>query len=264
MSEKRSPELRWLERGDGHAVVLLHGLMGEMDHWDGVLDILGRHCRALAPSLPIFDPALDDTSIPGLARHVLRLLDALEIDRFVIGGNSLGGHVALEIVLRWPDRVSGVILTGSSGLFERGFTRNVPHVPTREYVRAKMEEIFYEPAVVTDGWVDGIRRIVTTRATALRVLQFARAAKRHNVEADLPRVAAPTLLVWGKDDRITPIDVAERFHALIPFSELVSLPNCGHAPMLEHPTAFAEIVRDWLRDRTLGRTAPTPVARGGR
>ena len=264
MSEKRGPELRWLERGEGHAVVLIHGLMGEMDHWEGVLEVLGHGCRAMAPSLPIFDPALDDASIPGLAQHVLRLLDALEVDQFVIGGNSLGGHVALEIALRWPDRVSGVILTGSSGLFERGFTRNVPHVPTREYVRAKMEEIFYEPAGVTDGWVEGVHRIVTTRATALRVLQFARAAKRHNVEADLPRVTAPALLVWGKDDRITPIDVAERFHALIPCSELVYVSNCGHAPMLEHPTTFAEIVRDWLRDTAPRRAAAVPLARGGR
>jgi len=263
VSERRGPEHRWLERGDGETVVLLHGLMGDMDHWDGVLDILGHSCRAMAPSLPIFDPALDETSIPRLARHVLALLDTLEIDRFVIGGNSLGGHVAVEIALSWRERVSGLILTGSSGLFERGFTRNVPHVPTTEYVREKMEEIFYEPTLVTPGWVEGVRRIVTTRPTALRVLQFARAAKRHTVEADLPRLTAPTLLVWGKDDRVTPGDVAERFHALLPRSELVYLPNCGHAPMLEHPTRFAGIVRDWLRDTARYRVA-IPVLRSGR
>ena len=252
MDAKTSPECRWLERGEGDAVVLLHGLMGAMEHWEPTIDVLGEMCRAIAPALPIFDPALSEPSVPELGRQIVRLLDGLGIDGAVVGGNSLGGHVALELALRRPDRVTGIILSGSSGLFERGFTRNVPHVPTADYVRTKMEEIFYDPALVTPEWVAAVRHLVTTRATALRVLQFARAAKRHNLEADLPRLAVPTLLVWGKDDRVTPADVAERFHALIPDSELVFITNCGHAPMLERPEAFTEIVEEWLRE-TAGR-----------
>ncbi len=212
MSANASPELRWLERGRGDAVVLLHGLMGEMAHWAPVLESLSDVCRAVALSLPIFDHALSEVSIAELARHVVRLLDALEIECAVVGGNSLGGHVALTMSLTRPERVAGLILTGSSGLFERGLTRNVPHAPTAEYVRMKMEEIFYDPALVTPDWVEAVRRIVTTRATARRVLQFARAAKHENLEARLPQVTAPTLFVWGKEDRVTPVEVAERFH----------------------------------------------------
>jgi pimeloyl-ACP methyl ester carboxylesterase len=154
-----------------------------------------------------------------------------------------------------------VILSGSSGLFERGFTRNVPHVPTAEYVRTKMEEIFYDPTLVTPEWVSAVRRVVTTRSTALRVVRFARAAKRHNLEADLHRITVPTLLVWGKDDRVTPSDVAERFHQLIPESELVFITNCGHAPMLERPEAFNEIVEEWLRETAPRRAALARHAR---
>lgn len=255
MNAKTSPEIRWLERGDGEAVVLLHGLMGEMYHWEPSLEVLGDMCRAIAPSLPLFDPALPEASVPELARQVVRLLDALAIPHAVVGGNSLGGHVALEIALRRPDRVTGLILTGSSGLFERGFTRNVPHAPTPDYVRMKMEEIFYDPTLVTPEWVEAVGRVVTTRSTALRVVRFARAAKRHNVEADLHRITVPTLLVWGKEDRITPVEVAERFHALIPDSELVFVTNCGHAPMLERPEAFAEIVGEWLQETAPARAA---------
>ena len=253
-----SPEFRWLERGEGEAVVLLHGLMGEIDHWEPALEHLGGRQRAMAPLLPIFDPLLAETSLAALADHVVRGLDGLGIERAVVGGNSLGGHVALTLALRWPARVSGVILTGSSGLFERGFTRNVPHLPTAEYVREKMEEIFYDPELVTPSWVEAVRRIVTTRASALRVVQFARAAKRDSLEARLPEVAVPTLLVWGKDDRITPVEVAERFHQLIPGSELAFITNCGHAPMLEHPEVFAHIVREWLEE-----TAPRRAAAAG-
>jgi len=258
-----SPEFRWLERGEGEPVVLLHGLMGEMDHWEPALASLGETCRAMAPLLPIFDPLLAEPSITALADHVVRGLDGLGIERAVVGGNSLGGHVALTLALRWPARVSGLILTGSSGLFERGFTRNVPHVPTTEYVRTKMEEIFYDPALVTPSWVESVRRIVTTRASALRVLHFARAAKRDCLEDRLPQVEAPTLLVWGKEDRVTPVEVAERFHTLIPHSELVYITNCGHAPMLEHPATFGEIVEEWLRE-TAPRRRPATGAGGRR
>jgi pimeloyl-ACP methyl ester carboxylesterase len=237
---------RWLERGDGEPVLLLHGLMGEMDHWESTLETLGPFRRPIALELPIFDPDLTEVSVPALAGYVRRFMEAIELPPAIVGGNSLGGHVALELALSCPGWVDGLILTGSSGLFERTFTNRVPHMPTRAYVRERMEEIFYDPSLVTPEWVESIRRIVTTRRTALRVLQVARAAKRHNVEDRLGQIRVPTLLVWGKDDRITPTDVAERFHARIRGSQLVYLPNCGHAPMLERPDAFNAVVGDWL------------------
>jgi pimeloyl-ACP methyl ester carboxylesterase len=244
--ETTPTRFRWLERGDGESVVLLHGLMGEMDHWESVLETLGEFCRPIALALPIFDAGLTDVSVPGLADYVRRFMEALELPPSVVVGNSLGGHVALELALAQPGWVAGLILTGSSGLFERTFTRKVPHRPTAGYVRARMEEIFYDPTLVTPEWVESIRRIVTTRHLALRVLHAARAAKRHNVEERLGDVRAPTLIVWGKEDRITPPEVAERFHARIPGSQLVYLPNCGHAPMLERPESFNAIVSEWL------------------
>ncbi len=242
------PEFRWLERGEGDPVVLLHGLMGRMGHWEEVLDALGDLCRPIAPSLPILEEEMPEASIEEVGRYVLRFLDALDIPRAVIGGNSLGGHVALEMALSHPERVSGLILTGSSGLFERGYTRGVPHRPSETYVRQKLEEAVFDPRLVTPEWVESSWRLVTTRASAHRVLHFARAAKRHNVEDRLSCIEVPVLLVWGKDDRITPPEVAERFHALLPDSRLCSLANCGHAPMLEQPEGFSMAVADWLAD----------------
>jgi pimeloyl-ACP methyl ester carboxylesterase len=242
------PEFRWLERGDGEPVVFLHGLMGYMDHWEQTIEALDRVCRAIALSLPILKADLPETSIEEVGRYVVRFLDALGIPKAVIGGNSLGGHVALEMALSHRERVSGLILTGSSGLFERSFTRSVPHRPTGAYVRQKMEEIFFDPRLVTPEWVESVRRTVTTPASALRVIRFARAAKRHNLGDRLGSIEAPALLVWGKDDRITAPEVAERFHALLPESRLVFLPCCGHAPMLERAEAFNEAVTEWLAD----------------
>jgi pimeloyl-ACP methyl ester carboxylesterase len=188
-------------------------------------------------------------------------MDALGIERAVVGGNSLGGHVAVRLALRWPDRVSGLILTGSSGLFERSFTRRVPHRPGREFVREKMGEMFYDRRLVTPAWVESMHRALTEPFTALRAVRFARAAKRDNVGERLDAITAPTLVVWGADDRITPPAIAERFHSRIPDARLVFLRRCGHAPMLERPQAFAALVRAWLEETRLRRHAsPAPHA----
>ena len=151
--------------------------------------------------------------------------------------------------------MSGLILTGSSGLLERGFTRGVPHVPTAAFVRARMEEIFYDATLVTPSWVDSVRRVLTTRVSARRVLHVARSAKRSNLDARLGEIRVPTLLVWGKDDRITPPEVAERFRALLPDAQLELIANCGHAPMLEQPLIFNALVEDWLDETRVRRGA---------
>src|SRR5262249_43002283 len=135
MNERRYREFRWLERGTGEPVVLLHGLMSRPDHWECVLEGLSDVCRPIAPSLPIFDSALREPSIRELALFVRDFLDAIEIPRAVVGGNSLGGHVTLALALAHPERVSGLVLTGSSGLLERSSTGRVPHRPSPAYVR---------------------------------------------------------------------------------------------------------------------------------
>jgi pimeloyl-ACP methyl ester carboxylesterase len=247
------PTFRWLERGEGEPIVLLHGLMGRMDHWDGTLQALAARGRPIAVDVPILDEALAEPSVGGLTEHVRAFLDALEIEAAVVGGNSLGGHLALELALRHPQRVSGLILTGSSGLFERSFSRGVPHVPTTEFVRQKMEEIFYDATLVTPAWVESVRRTLTTRPLARRIVKVARSAKRSNLEHRLGQITVPTLVLWGKDDRITPPEVAERFAALVPDAELVFIANCGHAPMLEQPGVFNAVVEDWLQDTRASR-----------
>lgn len=248
MKQRAQPQLRWLERGEGEPVLLLHGLMGHMHHWGDVLDRLAPGCRAIAPVLPIFDPAFEYTSVQALAAHVRRLMDGIGVERAVVGGNSLGGHVAVRLALGWPERVSGLVLTGSSGLFERSFTRGVPHRPGPAFVRERMEEIFYDRALVTPEWVASVHRSLSEPATALRVLRFARAAKRDNVAGRLGEIAVPTLVVWGADDRITPPAVAERFLSRIPDAQLVFLRRCGHAPMIEQPQAFTAVLRAWLEE----------------
>ncbi len=264
VDDARHPGFRWLEQGAGEPVLLLHGLMGQMHHWDTVIEGLAPLCRPMALALPIFDPALRDVSIEGLSDHVLRFLDALDIPRAVIGGNSLGGQVALALTVAQRDRVSGLVLTGSAGLLERGFTRGVPHQPRSEYIKQKMEEAFFDRSLVTDAWVESMRSVLTTPASALRVVRFVRDARRCNMADRLGAIEVPTLLVWGREDQVTPPEVAERFRALIPDAQLTYLARCGHTAMLERPAAFTEAVARWLegtRERRMRLVAQVGGAR---
>ena len=260
MSRADCWDFRWIERGAGEPIVLLHGLMGQPEHWQATLEALAAFCRPMALALPIFDPELPEASLPRLTDYVREFLNARGLRNAVVGGNSLGGHVALELALTDPGRVSGLVLTGSSGLFERSFTRGVPHRPTSAWVREKMEEIFYNPAHVTSEWVERVQQTIAVRGSVLRLLQAARSAKSRNIEEQLPDLGMPTCLVWGEEDRITPPDVARRFKALIPEADLFLLPRCGHAPMMEQPALFNWILQYWLRHVRWAHAAPAVPA----
>jgi pimeloyl-ACP methyl ester carboxylesterase len=250
------PQFRWLEQGAGEPMLFLHGLMGQMHHWGAVLEGLAPLGRPIALALPILDPALRDVSIEGVMQHVCAFLDALDIPRAIVGGNSLGGHVALALAVAHPDRVAGLILTGSSGLLKSRASYGMPRQPSREYVREKMEETVFDRLLITDAWVESMRAILTSRTSAVRVLRFAREARRTNMADGLRRIDVPTLLVWGREDRITPPAVAEQFRSLIPAAQLTYLDRCGHNAMLERPLAFIDLVAHWLgatRDQRVER-----------
>jgi 2-hydroxy-6-oxonona-2,4-dienedioate hydrolase len=253
-------DFRWLECGTGEPVVLLHGLMGQAEHWQSTLDALAPFCRPTALTLPILDPALPEHSVAGLTEYVRRFLDRQGYDRVVLGGNSLGGHIALELALSAPDRVSGLVLAGSSGLFERSFTRGVPHRPNAAWVREKMEEVFFDPTQVTPDWVQAVEDVLTVRRSALCLIQVARSAKTRNIETLLPALQMPTCLIWGEEDRITPPEVGRRFRALLPRSDLYLLARCGHAPMIERPGLFNWTLTYWLRHVRWAQPRPAEVA----
>jgi pimeloyl-ACP methyl ester carboxylesterase len=246
---------RWRESGAGEPFILLHGLLGDMEHWEASLADLDDICRPIALSLPVFAPVAEP-SVPAMVDHVRRFLDALHLERAIIGGNSFGGHIALETALAAPDRVSALLLSGSAGLVERSFTRGVPTRPTTEYVRAKMEEVFYQSHFVTPARVERVRAIFACRHQARRVVACARSARRRSLAGRLGEIAVPALLLWGKEDRITPPEVAEAFRAGLPDAELVLIPNSGHAPMLEQPDAFNTAVWWWLHDTRFRRNPP--------
>ena len=109
----------------------------------------------------------------------------------------------------------------------------------------------YDPAVATKELVDQVYGIVNNRITVLKTLTIAKSAIRHNMAADLPHIKQPTCLIWGKQDSVTPPDVANDFHNLLPNSDLFWIDNCGHAAMMEKPKEFNQILESWFTSRNI-------------
>ena len=161
-------------------------------------------------------------------------------------GNSLGGHVGLLHVLRHPERIKSLTLTGSSGLFENGMGDTYPKRGDYEYIKKKTQLTFYSPEVASKELVDEVYEIVNSRIKVIKIIALAKSAIRTNLGDELNQITKPTLLVWGNDDTITPPFVGQEFNKLIPKSELFIIDKCGHAPMMERPEEFNSILYKFL------------------
>jgi pimeloyl-ACP methyl ester carboxylesterase len=120
-----------------------------------------------------------------------------------------------------------------------------------EVIKKKAQDVFYDPEVATKEIVDEVYATVNDRNKLVKTLAIAKSAIRHNMAKALPKMDAPTCIIWGKNDTVTPPEVAEEFHELLPDSELFWIDKCGHAAMMEHPDVFNEILNDWLEKRAL-------------
>jgi pimeloyl-ACP methyl ester carboxylesterase len=227
-------------------LVLLHGLFGTASNFDELIKYFTSKRRIVMPILPIFEMSIRKVSLSGLLEYVKDFLDMMEFSKIHLLGNSLGGHLAIIYSLEYMDTVKSLVLTGSSGLYESAFGTGFPRRADYDYIKKKVELTFFNPDIATKEMVDEVFEIVNDRMKGIRVIKTAKSAIRHNVENRLAELTMPCLLVWGKQDTITPAFVGEKFHELIANSQLEMLDNCGHAPMLELPEKFNMVLDDFL------------------
>jgi pimeloyl-ACP methyl ester carboxylesterase len=227
--------------------MLLHGLFGALSNFSDLIEHFRHTHKVIVPILPLYDLDLLHTTVKGLAKHVQQFIDHKGYDQIHLLGNSLGGHVGLVYILSHPEKIKTLTLTGSSGLFENAMGDSYPKRGDYEYIRAKTAETFYDPAVATKELVDEVFEITNSRIKVIKIIALAKSAIRNNLGEELGQIKVPTLLIWGKNDKVTPPFVAEDFHKLIPNSELAFIDQCGHAPMMEVPKAFNEILEQFLK-----------------
>jgi pimeloyl-ACP methyl ester carboxylesterase len=236
----------YIDEGEGEVLLLLHGLMGALSNWDRVIEDFRGQYRVIIPILPIYDLPLLTTGVKSMAKYVHKFVKYKRLTDITLLGNSLGGHVGLIYVLSHPALVKALVLTGSSGLYENAFGGSFPRRENYDFVKEKVEYTFYDPKTATKELVDDVYRIINDRHSVIRILAMAKSAIRHNMNKDLPKIHIPVSLIWGKDDKITPPEVAIEFNQLLPDSELHWIDKCGHAPMMEQPEEFNKYLRGFL------------------
>jgi 2-hydroxy-6-oxonona-2,4-dienedioate hydrolase len=244
---KQEEKFRFIEEGQGEPLLLLHGLFGALSNFSGQIDYFRQQYKVVVPILPLLELDLIHTTIGGLEKFVHRFVEHRDYKGINILGNSLGGHVALMHVLRHPERIKSLILTGSSGLFENGMGDTYPKRGDYEYIRKKTELTFYDPKIASKELVDELYETVNIRMKAIKIIALAKNAIRNNLGEEINQIKQPTLLIWGNNDNITPPFVGQEFHKLIANSELHFIDKCGHAPMMERPEEFNTILIKFLR-----------------
>ena len=247
---KEENGFKYIEEGEGDVLLLLHGLFGALSNWEEVTETFKSQYRVVIPLLPIYELPLLTTGVTTLAKYLLKFVKHKQLKNINLLGNSLGGHVALIFTLANPEYVKALVLTGSSGLYENSFGGSFPKRESYDFIREKVAFTFYDPAMATKELVDEVYTTVNDRNKVIRILAMAKSAIRHNMAKDLHKITIPVCLIWGKNDKVTPPEVAEEFHHLFPNSELNWIDQCGHAPMMERPSEFIEYLRRFL-DRVL-------------
>ena len=234
----------YIEEGDGEVIILLYGLFGSVKNFDALTRHLKQSYRVIIPVFPFYELGLS-INIFTLTDFLHEVITALQLEKFHLLGNSMGGHIALLYALQHPEKIQSLILSGSSGLYENGMGESFPKRKDYNYIKTKTELTFYDPGTATKELVDEIFTTVNSRK-AIQILSLAKSTIHNNLRPELPGITADCCLIWGRNDVVTPPAVALEFNRLIPNSKLFWIDKCGHVPMLEVPKLFNNLLDKFL------------------
>jgi pimeloyl-ACP methyl ester carboxylesterase len=255
------PDFSWIESHPAEdsglpPIVFFHGLLGDAENWRGVADIAGEKTSCYAIDIPMLRFQKQWATIGGMTEYARMFLEQLGLKKAILVGNSLGGHMALKMSLIHPERCAGLIITGSSGLYEKPFAGKFIGV-TRDFTRGFLNQIFFHSRHVTDEMVERAYGYFKDRRMARNTISLARDANKDYLGDQLQQIEIPVQLIWGREDSVTPPEVAEEFLEKLPNAELYWLQACAHAPQIEYPREFAALTLRYLeREFALNERAP--------
>ncbi len=252
-------------KSDQEPIVLIHGTSASLHTWDGWVEVLKEQRRVIRFDLPAFgltgpDPQ-NNYTIEHYAEVVIAVLDKLAVKKSVLAGNSLGGYIAWATAVFHPDRVSKLILVDASGYpydpesvplaFKLSQNPIASHlfknVLPKSLVEKSVKDVYGNPDLVTDELVE--------RYYQLSLREGNRSALKARFEQTLPGALAdeistinvPTLLIWGKQDKLIPLKFGKKFAQELPNSQLVIFDDLGHVPHEENPQKTVTAVIDFLK-----------------
>ena len=254
--------------GEGEPVVFVHGLGGQWQNWLENLPRVGQERRVIALDLPghgLSQMPRAEISISNYARCVEALCQHRDLGRTIVVGNSMGGFVSSEVAIRYPERVERMMLVSAAGISSANVYRAPALLTGRvaaaitAYTAARHRQMARRP-VTRHIALSLVARHPSRLAPDLAWESMLKGvgkpgfqdALRANLVYDfrdrLPEISCPTLIVWGEDDSIISVRDAAEFERLIPDSRKLVLEDTGHVPMLERPSAFNDVLTDFLAE----------------
>lgn len=272
-ADVQDARVRFVDEGEGPAVVLIHGFASSLENWDPVLDDLRAEHRVLALDLKGFgwtDRPRGDYSPSAQATLVFDLMDQRGIESAAIVGHSWGSSVALAMALEQPARVERIALY-DAWVFEeqlppmfvwaraKGLGELLFRLFYLERPDDKVETAYHDTSRITQDYVEEIERAQARPGTTAAALAAVRGQRYAEVQKRYHEIEQPVLLLWGREDRITLLEDGERLAGTLPNAELRVYPNCGHFPMREAEPASTRALVDFLAVVEAPRPAPKPV-----
>ena len=236
-------------------LILLHGMLGGIGNWTRTISALSDRYRLIVPFIPMYSMPIKEANITGLVTYVEEFIELLDLERFSIIGNSIGGHLAIYYAHRNLEKIDALVLTGASGIYEMEWGQGVIKRRDPEFIREKAGITFFDPDIVTDDLVDFLQEVGSSRESVMRLLKIARSSKVEKVDKMLADIDIPCLLIWGEEDIVTPPFVAKEFLDGLPNAELLMFEECGHAPMIEKPDIFNQRCREFFDQLLISQVA---------
>jgi len=251
-----------IDKGQGEPILFIHGVGSDLSQWDRNYPDLIKNHRVLGIDLPGFgksDKPRIDYTLDFYSTVIETLLTRQEIEKVTLVGHSFGGHLATYFSLHHKERVKNLIIVDAAGIQE--FTQQQKQFILTQYDIQKLSnpnpnEIRFGLQMGFVKWEDTYEKTVRERIAlskspeykdyAFAVNKCVIAMLDKNVKKELPHLKVPTLIVWGANDALVPISVAQEAHELIEGSELAIIPECGHFPMIEKSEEFNRIIDTFL------------------
>ncbi|PNK61745.1 abhydrolase domain-containing 18 [Psychrobacter sp. FDAARGOS_221] len=252
-------------------IVLLHGTSASLHTWDGWTKALeSEYCvlRLDMPGFGLTGPYTDENkryTLDNYVDTVIKVMDALGIGKVSIAGNSLGGGVAWLMALKYPNRVNKLILVDASGLKFK--SKSVPigfklaqyrmldslitKVLPKRLIRDSVQSVYADTSKVTEALVNRYYELALRTGNRKALIQRMREGLSTRQVGQLSDITQPTLIIWGRQDKLIPIDSAYRFEQAIPNSQLAIFDNLGHVPQEEDPEATVAVVKQFLQSSAL-------------
>jgi pimeloyl-ACP methyl ester carboxylesterase len=263
--------LNYVDYGSGHGrpVLLIHGLAGCWQNWLENVPRLGQERRVVALDLPGFgysDMPVEGITIPGYGRYVRSFVERLDLGPCVIVGNSMGGFIAAELAIQFPEVCDRLVLVAAAGISTTSLRKRPTLTGARVFAAFASRTVAQNERVVTRPRLRHLAlQMVARHPTRLKpdltyeliqgghkpgFMPAMEALLRYDFRDRLPEIRCPTLIVWGEKDMLVPVEDAHEFERLVRGARKVVLDDTGHIPMLERPATFNDCLLEFIADQS--------------